>query len=52
MRICFLSVSGGVCISWICFLCPEECVCVNCLALQWFPTGTAQAHAPAALYNW
>lgn len=44
MCICFLSVSGGVCTSWICFLYLEECVmCKLLCSAMVAQTSTAQA---------
>ena len=49
--ICFLSASGGVCVSRACSLCLEECVCVSCFALQGLPTtSAAQAHTLQLLW--
>lgn len=52
MCICFLSVSGGVCISWISFLYLEECVCVNGFAVQWLPKQTLLRHVYWSCTAW
>lgn len=43
MCICFLSVSGGVCISWICFLSGGVCMCKLPCSAMVAQTSTTQA---------